>query len=119
MRSRGRPRETVAQQIIHRRQREAQRRQLQATAQHLRNAAARLAAQGPQRSLRIEWRQDNKDLIAAGQGPIYTLILFGEDEYDLDDPPPDGYQIVVLNKDDQSSDDDDTTAVTLVRTRWY
>ena len=119
MRSWGRPRETAAQRIIRRRQREAQGRQLQATAQHLRNATARLVAQGPRRSLRIEWRRDNRDLIAAGQGPIYALILFGEDKYDLDDPPPDGYQIVVLNKDDQSLDDNNITPFTLVRTHWY
>ena len=88
MQSRGRPRETAAQRIIQRQQRKVQWRQLQATAQHLLNAAAQLAAQGPRRSLRIEWWQDSSDLIAAGQGPIYALILFGEDEYNLDNPPP-------------------------------
>ena len=119
MRSRGRPRETAAQQIICHQQHKAHRRQLQATAQHLRITAARLAAQGPRRSLHIEWQQDNGDLIAAGQGPIYALILFGEDKYDLDDPPPDGYQIVVLNKNDQSLDDNNITPFTLVRTHWY
>jgi hypothetical protein len=111
MRSRGRPRETAAQRLIRRRQREAQRRQFQATAQHLRNAAARLAAQGPQRSLRIEWRRDNRDLIAAGQAPWYRLALFGEEDYYRQGFPPDGYRIVAGDDgDNQSSDDDDTTA---------
>ena len=111
MRNRGRPRKTAAQQIICRQQREAQWRQLQATAQHLQNAAARLAAQGPRRSLRIEWRRDNRDLIAAGQAPWYQLALFGEEDYYRQGFPPDGYRIIVGDDgDDQSSEDNNTTA---------
>jgi len=92
----GRPKETVAQRLIRQHQHATCQRQLQETAQHLRNAAARVATQGPRRSLRIEWRRDNADLIAAGYGPGYTIILFGEEEYRLDDPPPDGYSTVVF-----------------------
>ena len=93
---RGCSKETLAQRLIRRRQRTTRRRQLQETAQHLRNAAARVATQGRRRSLCIEWRRDNADLIAVGYGPGYTLILFGEEEYRLDDPPSDGYSIVVF-----------------------
>ena len=92
---RGRPRLTVAQRNAARRQRNARRQRLQEIAQHLRDAATRIAAQGPRRSLRIEWLQDNAASIAAGYGPGYTFILFGEENYPTDDPPPDGYSIVV------------------------
>ena len=88
MRRRGRPRETAAQRLVRRRQRKAQRRHIQATPQHLRNATARLAAQGPQKSLRIKWRRDNRDLIAAGQAPWYQLTLFGEEDYYQQGFPP-------------------------------
>ena len=33
--------------------------------------------------------------IDKGHEPDYTLVLFGERDFDLDDPPPDGYTIVV------------------------
>jgi hypothetical protein len=38
---------------------------------------------------------------------VTPLLYFGEEEYPLDNPPPDGYQIVVLDGDDSSSDEDD------------
>ena len=52
-------------------------------------------AEIPRRSLRLEWLQDNADLIAAGQEPFYQFVLFGEQEYDLENQPPDGYSTVV------------------------
>ena len=97
---RGRPRDTPAQRLAKKALREQRRRHRQFIANYLRDVAKaakdRQEHQGiPRRSLRLEWLQDNKDLIDAGHAPEYTLVLFGEPEFDLDDPPPDGYSIIV------------------------
>ena len=99
-RQRGRPRDSPATRLARRALREQRRRQKQAIADYLRTVAraeqARREREGtPRRSLRIEWIRDNHDLIAEGYGPDYTLVLFGEPEFDYDDPPPDGYTIIV------------------------
>ena len=92
----GRPRDTRA-----RRQQRKQRRtefleRRKAAAQHLRKIAERAEQEKtPRRSLRLEWLQDNAALVAAGQEPLYQLVLFGEQEYDLNHPPPDGYTTIV------------------------
>ena len=54
-----------------------------------------LAAQGEQRSLRIQYLQDTA---AAGGEPWYVFILYGEPGYlkGNDPPPPDSYIIRVL-----------------------
>ena len=98
-RPRGRPRDTPAQRLARKALREQRRRHRQSIANYLRDVAKaakdRQEQQGiPRRSLRLEWLQDNKDLIHAGHEPDYTLVLFGEPEFDLDDPPPDGYSII-------------------------
>jgi hypothetical protein len=49
----------------------------------------------PRCSLRLEWLQDNAYLIAAGQELIYQFVLFGEQGYNLENPPPDGYSTIV------------------------
>lgn len=99
-RPRGRPRDTPAQRLKRQGLREQRRRHRQFVAKYLRDVAKeaedRREQQGiPRRSLRLEWLKDNKDLIAAGQEPDYTLVLFGEPDFDLVDPPPDGYSIIV------------------------
>jgi hypothetical protein len=68
---------------------------LQFEVAHLREAAAVLATQGEQRSLRIQYLQDTA---AAGGEPWYVFILYGEPGYleGDDPPPPDGYIIRVL-----------------------
>ena len=71
---------------------ERRRKHRQSVAKYLRDIAK---AAEDRRGLRLKWIQDNKDLIAAGQEPDYTLVLFGEPDFDLDDPPPDGYSIIV------------------------
>ena len=95
---RGRPRD--AQRLARKALREQRRRHRQFIANYLRDvtkaAKDRQEHQGiPRRSLRLEWIRDNQDLIAEGYGPDYTLVLFGEPEFDYTDPPPDGYTIIV------------------------
>ena len=99
-RPRGRPRDTPATRSARRALREHRRRHNKYIADYLRNVAraeqVRRERYGtPRRSLRLEWIRDNQDIIAEGHGPDYTLVLFGERDFDLNDPPPDGYTIVV------------------------
>ena len=69
---------------------------------HLRAAAKDVAAQGPRRSLRIQYLEDNAHLLHHGLRPWYHLVLFGEPGYFTPDrpPPPDGYVIIVTDGDD-------------------
>ena len=92
-RPRGRPRDTPAQRLNRKRLREQRRKHRQFVKKYLRNVAKE-AEDLPRRSLRLEWLEDNKALIAAGQGPAYTLVLFGEPGFDLVNPPLDGYHII-------------------------
>ena len=94
-RPRGRPRDTPTQRINRRILREQRREHQKRIKDYLREVEKE-AATRPRRSLRREWIDDNKASIAAGQGPAYTLILFGEPGFDLVDPPADGYHIIVV-----------------------
>jgi hypothetical protein len=60
---------------------------LRSDAHHLREVAAHLALRGPMRSLRIQWQRDNAKSIQHGGGPWYTLILYGEDNYWVNNDP--------------------------------
>ncbi len=93
-RPRSRPRDTPLQRQQRQENRVARRWLLQRAARRLRNAAALAATRGPRRrSLRREWHNDNAELIAAGRGPLYTFVLYGEEGWDVDDE--EGYQIRV------------------------
>lgn len=70
----------------------ARRWQLRQAAQRLRDAAALASTQGPRRSLRIEWHNDNDTLIAAGREPLYVFVLYGEKGWDVTGEA--GYQII-------------------------
>ena len=99
-RPRGRPRDTPTQRLARKALREQRRKHRLSVATYLRAVAKaakdRREHQGlPRRSLRLGWIQDNKDLIAVRDTPVYTLVLFGEPDFDLDDPPLDGYSIIV------------------------
>ncbi len=84
--------------------REERRRRHSEAAATLRAAAERLAAQGPRRSLRIEWKQFNAPYLAAGQAPWYRYVLFGEDKFNQFEFPPEGFIIRVGADDDYSTD---------------
>ena len=73
---------------------------------HLRAAVNAVAAQGPRRSLRIQYLVDNAPLLHQGLPPWYRLVLFGEPGYFKDDEvPPDGYVIVVTHDIDEDDGD--------------
>ena len=96
----GRPRDTPARRRQRTKRRAKFLEQRNAAAQHLRKVAKRAAdllkrEKIPRCSLRLEWLQDNAYLIAAGQEPFYQFVLFGEQGYNLENPPQDGYSIVV------------------------
>lgn len=97
MAPRGRPRESPSQRTRRRLQRDASRRWRQQIAQYLRDAAAATltAAEGKRRSLRLQWLEDNKARRDEGDEPLYSLVLFGEEDFDLDELPPLGYSIIV------------------------
>ncbi len=80
----GWPRDTIGQRNRRRRQREAHRRKLQQAAQRLRDAAGQAEKEGqPRRSLRILSQEYNREYIAAGLGPRFTFVLFGEEGWDV------------------------------------
>ena len=97
----GRPRSTPSSRAERRRLRQARLLRLDFEAKHLRAAAEDVAAQGPRRSLRIQYLQDNAHLLHHGLRPWYHLVLFGEPGYFKPDrpPPPDGYVIIVTEGD--------------------
>lgn len=72
-----------------------------AAARHLWEVAARDAARGPRRSLRLQCANENASYIENGEGPLYSVILFGEPGYiDLWDPsgfPYEGFEIFYHN----------------------
>jgi len=85
-------------QQLRRRQRRAERiARRAAAARHLREVAARDAARGPRRSLRLQCANDNASYIANGEGPYYSVILFGEpgyvDIWDTSEFPYEGFEI--------------------------
>jgi hypothetical protein len=96
----GRPKDTPARRRQRTKRKAKFLEQRNAAAQHLRKVAKRAAdllkrVKIPRRSLRLEWLQDNSHLIAAGQEPFYQFVLFGEQGYNLVNPPQDGYSIIV------------------------
>ena len=94
-RRRGRPRSSPADRARRLRLRNVRRARRAYEADYLRRVASQ--TQGPRRSLRIQWLEDNRDLLRAGYTPFYWFILYGEPGFfeDDEDPPTDGYHILV------------------------
>lgn len=106
-RGRGRPRSTPASRARTLRRRQARQLRLRFAGSHLRAVADAAAAQGPRRSLRIQYLADNP-LLHQGVPPWYRLILFGEPGYFKDaEVPPDGYVIVVTHDIEEDIDEND------------
>ena len=104
-RPRGRPKDTPAKRRARLALREQRLRHRQALGDYLRRVAReeqrlRELYGTPRRSLRIQWTQDNRDLIAEGHGPEYTFVLFGEPEFDLINPPLEGVFVTFPNECD-------------------
>ena len=99
----GRPRSTPADRVARLALRVHRRLRLQFEAQHLREAAAVLAAWGERCSLRIQYIKNTA--AADGKEPWYRLIHFGEPGYlkGHDPPPPDGY-IILVTKGEEDED---------------